>query len=101
MEGAGKVDVCHPPRQLVVRTTDAGQTDEHIIEATLAPDGDGTILILEERGLPVNLLAAYGAGIQVHIEDVAAHIAGQGRCDAQARWKQLKRAYESMASMLG
>ena len=100
-EGAGKVDVCNPPRHLVVSTTDAGQTEEHIIEATLASDGDGTILILEERGLPVNLLAAYRAGIQVHIEDLAAHIAGQGRCDAQARWKQLKPAYETIASKLG
>jgi uncharacterized protein YndB with AHSA1/START domain len=100
-EGAGKVDVCNPPRHLVVSTTDAGQTDEHIIEATLASDDDGTILILEERGMPVNLLAAYGAGIQVHIEDLAAHIAGQGRCDAQARWKQLKPAYEAIASKLG
>jgi uncharacterized protein YndB with AHSA1/START domain len=100
-EGAGKVEVCDPPRRLVVSTTDAGQTDVHIIEATLASDGDGTILILEERGMAVNLLAAYGAGIQVHIEDLAAHIAGQGRCEAHARWKQLKPAYEAIASKLG
>jgi uncharacterized protein YndB with AHSA1/START domain len=100
-EGTGKVHVCDLPRHLVVSTTDAGQTDEHIIEATLASDGDATMLILEERGMPVNLLAAYGAGIQIHVEDLAAHIAGQGRCDAQARWNKLNPAYEAIASKLG
>jgi uncharacterized protein YndB with AHSA1/START domain len=99
-EGTGKVDVCHPPRHLAVSTTDAGQAEQHIVEATLTADGAGTILILEERGMPVNLLAAYGAGIQIHIEDLAAHIAGQGRCDAQARWKQLQPAYAARASQL-
>jgi uncharacterized protein YndB with AHSA1/START domain len=99
-EGAGKVEVCDPPRRLVVSTTDASSTDEHIIEATLSADGDRTVLILEERGMPVNLLAAYGAGIQIHVEDLAAHLAGQGRCDAPERWKQLNPAYEALASKL-
>ena len=49
----------------------------------------------------MNLLAAYGAGIQVHIEDLAAHIAGQERCDAEARWQELQPAYEALASKLG
>lgn len=95
-EGTGKVDVCSPPHHLLVTTRDAEQGEEHIIEATLTPDGDSTLLILEERGMPVNLLAAYGAGIQIHIEDLAAHVAGRGRCDAQARWKQLISSYEAM-----
>jgi uncharacterized protein YndB with AHSA1/START domain len=99
-EGTGKVDVCEPPRHLLVTTTDAGQTGEHVIEATLTPDGDGTVLVLEERGMPVNLLAAYGAGIQIHVEDLAAHTAGQGRCDAQARWKQLIPAYDALLAEL-
>ena len=64
--------MCEPPRHLLVMTKHVRQADEHAIEATLTADGDHTILILEERGMPVNLLAAYGAGIQVHIEDLAA-----------------------------
>src|ERR1700760_3905815 len=100
-EGPGGVEVCEAPRHLLVMTKDDGQADEHAIEATLTADGDHTILILEERGMPVNLLAAYGAGIQVHIEDLAAHIAGRGRCDAEARWKELQPAYEALASKLG
>ena len=81
-------------------TRHARQTDEHAIEATLTADGDHTILILEERDGPVNLLAAYGAGIQVHIEDLAAHLAGRERCDAEARWEELEPSYEALASKL-
>ena len=99
-EGTGRVEACEPPRHLLVMTKDDGQADEHAIEATLTADGDHTILSLEERGMPVNLLAAYGAGIQVHIEDLAAHIAGRERCDAEARWRELQPAYEALASEL-
>ncbi len=100
-EGTGRVDVCEPPRHLLVMTRHVHQTDEHAIEATLTADGSHTMLVLEERGMPVDLLAAYGAGIQVHIEDLAAHIAGRERCDAEARWEELQPAYEALASKLG
>jgi uncharacterized protein YndB with AHSA1/START domain len=100
-EGTGRVDVCEPPRHLLVMTKHVRQADAHAVEATLTADGDHTIVILEERGMPVNLLAAYGAGIQVHIEDLAAHIAGRERCDADARWEELQPVYEALASKLG
>ena len=100
-EGTGRVEVCEPPRHLLVMTKVDGQADEHAIEATLTADGDHTILMLEERGMPVNLLAAYGAGMQVHIEDLAAHVAGGERCDANARWEELEPAYAALASKLG
>jgi uncharacterized protein YndB with AHSA1/START domain len=100
-EGTGRVDVCEPPRHLLVTTRHVRQTEEHVVEATLTADGDHTILILEERGMPVNLLAAYGAGIQVHVEDLAAHIAGRERCEAEVRWEELHPSYEALASELG
>src|SRR6267154_526079 len=46
------------------------QPDVKVIEVTLDADGDPTILVVEERGMPLDLLAAYGAGIQVHVEDL-------------------------------
>ena len=97
-DGTGRVDVCEPPRHLRVMTKHVRQTDEHTIEATLAADGHHTILILELRGMPVNLLAEYGAGNQVHIEDLAAHIAGQERSDVEARWNELLPAYRDLAA---
>ena len=52
-EGPGRVDVCEPPRRLVV-TMSPGQDDQTVIEVELVPDGDQTRLVLEERGLPLN-----------------------------------------------
>jgi uncharacterized protein YndB with AHSA1/START domain len=100
-EGTGRVEVCEPKRHLLVMTRHHRQEDEHAVEATLTADGDHTILILEERGMPVNLLPDYGAGIQVHIEDLAAHIAGRERCDAEVRWAELRPSYEALAFKLG
>jgi len=96
-EGTGRVEACEPPRRLLLAHS-LGQQYEHVIEVTLAADGDQTILVAEERGMPLNLLAAYGAGIQVHVEDLAAHLAGRERCDSGARWDELEPAYEDLAA---
>jgi hypothetical protein len=78
-----------------------GQSREHFIEVTLAADGAQTIVVWEERGMPLGQLAAYGAGIQVHVEDLAAYLAGRERCDADARWNELLPAYEDLAANVG
>ena len=100
-KSTGRVEACEPPQRLQLLTKHMDAPYELVIEATLTADGDHTILILEERGMPVNLLAAYGAGIQVHIEDLAAHIAGRERCDAEARWNELLPAYQDLAANTG
>jgi uncharacterized protein YndB with AHSA1/START domain len=100
-EGTGRVDACEPPRHLLVLTKDPDVPYELVIEATLTADGEQTILVLEERGMPLEQLAAYGAGIQVHIEDLAAHIAGRERSDADARWNELLPAYQDLAADVG
>ncbi|HEV2377776.1 MAG TPA: SRPBCC domain-containing protein [Streptosporangiaceae bacterium] len=100
-EGTGRVEACEPPQRLLVLTREGGKDEEHAIEAWLTPDGGQTILVLEERGMPLGLLADYGAGIQVHIEDLAAHIAGGERVDAEARWNELLPAYRDLAASIG
>ena len=97
-ERIGRVDACEPPRRLLLLTMQSGQVDEHFIEVTLAADGDQSILVWEERGMPLDQLAAYGAGIQVHVEDLAAYLAGRERCDADARWHELLPAYQHLAA---
>ncbi|MGH3187725.1 MAG: SRPBCC family protein [Streptosporangiaceae bacterium] len=99
-DGTGRVDACEPPRRLVVTSKEADAPDEEVIEATLTADGDQTILILDQRGLPLDQLAAYGAGLQVHVEDLAAHIAGRDRA-AQERWSELLPAYQDLAASIG
>ncbi|HEX4833538.1 MAG TPA: SRPBCC domain-containing protein [Trebonia sp.] len=96
-EGTGRVEACEPPRRLLVQTRHENQQGGHFIEATLTAEGDHTLLAWEERGLPLDQLAAYGAGIQVHAEDLAAYLAGQGPCDAEARWAELMPAYQALA----
>jgi uncharacterized protein YndB with AHSA1/START domain len=100
-EGTGRVEVCEPPRRLRLQTKQPDQPDEQTIEVTLSVDGNQTILVWEERGMPPDQLAAYGAGIQVHVEDLAAHLAGRERCDAGARWNELFPAYQGLAASGG
>jgi uncharacterized protein YndB with AHSA1/START domain len=100
-EGTGRVEACEPPRLLLLLTEHPRQTGEHFMEVTLAADGEQTILVWEERGMPLDLLAAYGAGIQVHVEDLAAYLAGCERCDADARWNELTPAYQDLAANVG
>jgi uncharacterized protein YndB with AHSA1/START domain len=96
-EGTGRVEACEPPRRLLL-TMALGQPDEDVIEATLTADGGQTILVWEERGMPLDLLAAYGAGVQIHVEDLAAYLAGRERAAAAARWAELQPAYQDLAA---
>jgi uncharacterized protein YndB with AHSA1/START domain len=99
-EGTGRIDLCEPPSHLVVTMRDVdpqpGQPGETVIEVTLTSDGDDTILVLEERGLPPNLLAAYGTGVQIHLENLAAHIDGHELRD-ESRWDELFPVYQEIA----
>ncbi len=97
-EGTGRVEACEPPRRLLLLTTEPDEPDEHVIEVTLAAEGDQTILVWEERRMPLDQIAAYGAAIQVHVEDLAAHLAGRERCDAAVRWNELIPAYRDLAA---
>ena len=99
--GTGRVEGCEPPRRLLVLTKDADEPAAaaygHAIEVTLTADADGTAVVWEERGMPLDLLAPYAAGIQVHVEDLASYLAGGGRCDADARFEELLLAYREPA----
>jgi uncharacterized protein YndB with AHSA1/START domain len=97
-EGTGRVDVCEPPQRLVAVTKHMRAPYEVVTEVTLAVDGDQTILVFEKRGMPLDNLADYGAGNQVHVEDLAAYLAGRERGDAEARWSELLPAYQALAA---
>jgi uncharacterized protein YndB with AHSA1/START domain len=101
-EGTGRVDACEPPRRLLVTMRDAdpqpGQPDETVIEAQLTADGGQTVLVVEDRGLPLPLLAAYGAGVQIHFEHIAELIAGRELRDTESRWEELLPAYQALAA---
>jgi uncharacterized protein YndB with AHSA1/START domain len=101
-EGTWRVEACEPPQRVLVRIKDADEPNEQDIEAILTADGDQTIVVWEERGMPLDLLSAYGAGVQLHVEDLADHLAGrERRDDAKARWDELHPAYQGLAANLG
>jgi uncharacterized protein YndB with AHSA1/START domain len=85
IDSIGRVDACEPPRRLSVTTreTDASYRKgqgvppfDAVEEITLTADGDQTILVVEVTGMPLDKVAFYGAGWQIHAEHLAAHIRG-------------------------
>ena len=93
--GFGRIEVCEAPRRLRV-TTWSDEDAPGVIDATLSPEGDGTRLIIEESGLPIEVYHAHGAGWQAHIEDLATYLAGGERGDWSARWRELDAPYRAM-----
>ena len=100
-EGTGRIEACEPRQRLLLVTRHVNATDEGVIEVTLAAGGQQTIVAWEERGMPLEHVAGYGAGIQVHVEDLAAHLAGRDRCDAEARFGELFPIYQDLAASIG
>jgi hypothetical protein len=78
-----------------------GQPGQTVIDGRLTADGDGTTVVWEERGLPVHLLAAYGTGIQIHVEQLGDHVAGRKPRPAEPRWEMLLPRYEALAAGAG
>ena len=97
-DGTGRVETCEPPRRFVFVSKGLGEANEVSTEVRLTGDGDQTAMVVEERGLPLDLLWAYGAGNQIHVEDLAAHIAGRERADAKTRFDELAPAYTDLAT---
>ena len=72
-----------------------GTDEEAVIEAVLTAEGERTRLVVEERGLPLNVLYQHGAGWQAHVEDLGRYLAG-GESMWRARWQELAPTYEAM-----
>lgn len=106
--GAGartaRVDVCEPSQRLVVtmRDEDArpGQPKDTLIDVQCTAEGDQTLVVVEEHGLPVELLAAYGSGVQIHVENLGTYLAGGEIGDEEARWAELMPMYEDLVGGL-
>lgn len=97
-EMTGHVEECDPPNHFLIRIKDkGGKDDDGFFEVTLSSDGNATVVVWEERGMPVDLLSAYGAGIQIHVEDLADHLAGRERRENSGeRWSELEAPYKAL-----
>ena len=109
IDSTGRIDACEPPRRLVVTTR---ETDESyrkgqgvppfdaVKEITLTSDGDQTLLVIEVRGMPLDKIAFFGAGWQIHAENLATYIAGLEPGDVEARWEELVPPYQDVAAKI-
>jgi uncharacterized protein YndB with AHSA1/START domain len=101
-ERTGQVEACEPPQRLLLTMRDPdpqpGQPEQTVNEAKLIAEGAQTRLVWEVRGLPVKLLPAYGAGIQIHVEHLADYIDGRELRDVETRWSELFSAYEALGA---
>ncbi|GGL38013.1 SRPBCC domain-containing protein [Phycicoccus endophyticus] len=94
-ERLARIDVCEAPHHLLL-TQMPGTDEETELEAWLTPEGSGTRLVVEERGVPRGALDFYGSGWQVHLEDLgrslaadgSAHPEGWSSAEAAPSWKR-------------
>jgi hypothetical protein len=106
-DATGGVEACEPPQRLQVMTRETEESYrrgngvapyDEALDATLTADGDQTILVIEVRGMPLDAIAFYGAGWQLHAENLASYLAGRERGETEARWDQLVPAYQALAA---
>jgi len=110
IESIGRVETCEPPRRLLVTTRETEESYrkgqgvppfDQATEVTLTADGDQANLVIEVRGMTLDTIAFYGAGWQIHAENLAAYTSGRDRGDTAARWQELVPAYQDLAAKIG
>jgi uncharacterized protein YndB with AHSA1/START domain len=108
-DATGRVEACEPPRRLQVTTRETEESYrrgkgvppyDEALEATLTAHGGQAILVIEVRGMPLDAIAFYGVGWQIHAENLAAYLAGRKRGDTRARWDDLVPAYQNLAASI-
>ena len=107
IDSTGRIDACEPPRRLVVTTRETDESSrkgqgvppfDAVKEITLTPDGDQTFLVIEVKGMPLDKIAFFGAGWQIHAENLAAYLAGREPDDLETRWEELVPPYQDLAA---
>ena len=94
-EGDNRIEACEPPTHFRVAGLDeSGKGERRVIDVTLKGVGDETVVTLIQTGLPLEWISVFGAGMQVHFEDLALHLAGNERSNSGARMEVLIPLYE-------
>ena len=110
VESTGHVEACEPARRLLVTTRETNESYrkgqgvppfDEVIEVMLTADGGQAILVIEVQGMPLDKIAFYGAGWQIHVESLAAYLAGREPGDTEARWDELVPPYQELAASIG
>ena len=108
-ERTGQVEACDAPQRLVVTTRETDESYRNgqgvppfdaVWDITLTADGDQTTLVIEVKGMPLDKIAFFGAGWQIHAENLGAYLAGRELDDVEARWEELVPPYQGLAANL-
>ena len=97
-ETDGTILAFEPGRLLELQWPYPGEPDS-VARFELRPDGDGTLLVVDHRGLPPSSIAGYGAGWHSHLDSLQAYLSGR-QGDWDARFRELGPAYETRAAAL-
>lgn len=96
-DGRIHIDRCVPRLELRVTMWEKADA-KRSVAATMLADGAHTSLEIEVRGVPLDVLWAFGAGWQEHVEDLRAHLAGRDRAPTgtDARFDEIAPHYREM-----
>jgi uncharacterized protein YndB with AHSA1/START domain len=91
----GTIRELDAPRLLEYDWTYPGETDS-VLRLELEPRGQGTLLVLDHRRLPVAAAAGYGAGWHSHLDALEA-LGRSARTDWDERFAELLPKYRAAA----
>jgi hypothetical protein len=95
-DGWGRIEACTPPRQFrALMWEEEGK--EQIVSVMLSADRKHTLLEIEVRGVPLDLVWAYGIGWHMHAENLEIYLAGNEQPKSETRWDELESAYRQMS----
>ena len=106
IETVGRVEACQPPVRLSVSTRETDESYQRgqgvppydgTIDVSLTADGDETVLVIEVKGMPLDVIAFYGAGWQIHAERLSSYLAGRDHATAVPHWDDLVPQYQALA----
>jgi uncharacterized protein YndB with AHSA1/START domain len=95
----GRVLAVEPERLLELTWLYPGEHDT-VVRFELHADGDGTLLVLDHRSLPVEAAPGYGGGWHAHLDALEAHLGASGEPDWWGRYRELAPLYEAQEAAL-
>lgn len=94
--GTGRVEECEQRHRFVVVMREDDAAGEDTTTVTMTTELDRTRLVVLQTGLSLPLVAAYGAGLQVHLEDLVAHLTGRPGRHTTDRRSELHPGYQAL-----
>ncbi len=88
----GRVLVWDPPKALELQWSN-GHAPDSTVRYELAPEGDGTRVILTHRHMPYATSALMLPGWHAYFDRLAQVLAGEAPPDLDTRWRQMQTVY--------